>query len=81
VIRRRLVANLTGPAVAGRPDDTVAALPSLTPSEPPDTARRPDHEITRGGWRRARALTREFKSRLLDLTTAPGRHGARIRSG
>jgi hypothetical protein len=46
VIRRRLVANLTGPAVAGRPDETVAALPSPTPSKPPDTARRPDHEIT-----------------------------------
>ena len=28
VIRRRLVANLVGPAVAGHPDETVAALPS-----------------------------------------------------
>ena len=55
VIRRRRVANLIGPAVAGRHDDTVAALLSPIPSEPPAMARRPDHEITRGGWRRARA--------------------------
>ena len=33
VIRRRLVANLIGPAVAGR-HDPVAAPPSRTPSEP-----------------------------------------------
>jgi hypothetical protein len=80
------------------------ASPGPTPSESPDAARRPDHEITGGGWRRARAPwalrtgafeliviqsdwdathpspTREFKSRLLDLTTAPSRHGVRIRS-
>ena len=34
MIPRRLVANLIGPAVAGRHDDTVAALSSPTPSEP-----------------------------------------------
>ena len=55
MIRRWLVASLIGRAVAGRYDDTGAASSSPTPSEPPDTARRPDHEITRGGWRRARA--------------------------
>ena len=37
--------------------------------------------VIKSDWeRRTRALTREFKSRLLDLTTAPGRHGVRIRS-
>lgn len=80
VIRRRACREPDRPRRCRPPRRNGRCVAQPDAVRAPGTARRPDHEITRGGRRRARAHTREFKGRLPDLATAPGRHGVRIRS-
>jgi hypothetical protein len=55
VIRRRLAANLIGPRLPLATTTRLPRCPARHRPSPRDTARRPDRELTRGGWRRARA--------------------------